>query len=472
VRVADTGISEAHRSAGFPESYVRRNADERSGREGRDAPPPNGYLYDFHGISADRDGVLDPPRGMDHGWHGAEVAHLVLGGRAFRDIVPSLEDLLRVTFARLFTDVNRRVPMADPAALVASLTTWRPPPEIVNFSVGGPSELPDLLQALEAQAARQQLLVVAAGNDGRDLARDMAYPASYAVQPELAAFMLVVDAHGPTGEIARFSNRGAEAVHILAPSCRIPRSADPADPPLAGTSFAAPLVSFTAGLIHALMPEPSIRRIRERLWTTARHVSDEVAAQVAFGGVLDMAAALRFHQDVVRRPDGGLLAGRWGMADPVELCQGEPPMDVTAIARIRVVPARGDQPLALRVLERLPVAVIGATEIVCRPQIPGIAIAGEDGRRHDLAWHEMAAFIPAMLRSEELVPPQAEATAELQEGLRAVLLSVMPPTAAPVGPLTRDAVRAFQELRQEPASGVLTRDQASTLLRAARRAAP
>lgn len=471
VRVADTGITEAHRNNGFPEQYVRRNEDERNGRDGRDAEPRNGYLHDYHGISADLDGVLDPPRRLDDPWHGAEVAHLVLGGRGFRDTVPRLGDRVRVTFARLFTDLNRLTPMADPAALARSLTVWRPPPEIVNLSVGGPGEQPDLVETMRSQVTqRQQLLVVAAGNEGRDLAREMTYPAAYAVWADLGSFMLVVGAHGPTGEMTRFSNHGAAAVHLLAPGCRIPRSADPGDPPLAGTSFAAPLVSFTAAMIYAMMPEPSIRLIRERLWATARHVSDDLASQVAFGGVLDIPAALRITQDLIRYPDNTLSAGRWRAAGPVRLCRDAAPMDIEAIARVRVVPARGDEPTKLKILERLPAGPISSQEISCRPQLPSVQLDVEGGSPLDLPWEKITSFIPAMIRDQDSpVPGRPERQVEVQQALREVLGTTGPTPSVPTPSSMTVAVRAFQAVRQEPASGVLTRDQLNTLLRVQRR---
>ena len=165
-------------------------------------------------------------------------------------------------------------------AIATSLIGWPNridlSPQVVNFRVGGPRPSPILAEHL-AQSRNNRLLVMAAGNEGQNLRFSPRYPAAFAGHPELAQGIIVVGAHGPRLERLSFSNYGRGRVHLLAPGCRIARSADPGGPEMAGTSFAAPLVSFTAAALIALSPQGlSPRRIRDRLRLSVRHVSQDV----------------------------------------------------------------------------------------------------------------------------------------------------------------------------------------------------
>lgn len=465
IRVADTGISAPHLAEGFPkEAFLLVNNRVVSGRQERADRPNedrdgNGYRGDRLGVTADQDGDLEPPRNALHPWHGAEVVHLALGGRAFRDATPGLDRRLAVTFARVFTErAGESQHAATAAGLVASLRAWSDSealrPTVVNLSVGGPAPIADFAEALRDAVRTNRLVVMAAGNQPRSLADRAEYPASHAADPSVTAVTLVVGAHGPTGERAAFSAFGRERVDLLAPGCRLARSADPEGDPLAGTSFAAPLASFAAGLLFSAMPDATPARVRERLWATARHVSDEVAREVRFGGVLDLPAALRLFDDVLRRRDNSLVTGRWREpAQELRLCADGPALDAFRVMRVRVVRAepgtRAELSLLLRGAEGQPIA----DERSCAAAEPGLRFAAEGEGERLWEWREIAAFVPALDLADRRGGPPPEVVAAAREQSQ----------AHAVRAVSRDAVLELQRARGEPPTGRPTPFQAELL---------
>jgi hypothetical protein len=82
----------------------------------------------------------------------------------------------------------------------------------INFSIGGSGDHDDMRSAFQAARDAGVPIVVAAGNDARDLNAQPAYPASYNYEN-----MLVVAAHDHAGLLCSFSNFGRTAAHLAAP---------------------------------------------------------------------------------------------------------------------------------------------------------------------------------------------------------------------------------------------------------------
>jgi subtilisin family serine protease len=276
IRVADTGVVGLGQTPGFQIKFLAVNAQARPGDR---TPDRSGFAGAHYGIDADNGGDVTPRAGDPNGGHGTQVANLALGGENFRAEYEAEADLLGLNVARLFTDQYGEGVWVNAATLNSSLTYQPPQADVVNISVGGPKTIPVLETELERLYERRQLVVVASGNDGYLLGVDKnSYPAAYASLPRVRPSMLVVGAHGPLQEgvpaRAAFSNYGRNYVDLLAPGCRLPAAFGQSDT-LAGTSFAAPLVAFTAGLIRDFLYNPESEDIRNRLWASTRWVSDD-----------------------------------------------------------------------------------------------------------------------------------------------------------------------------------------------------
>jgi subtilisin family serine protease len=120
--------------------------------------------------------------------------------------------------------------------------------------------------------------------------------------------VITVGAHGRSGTKAPFSNFSSEFVDLLAPGCGIDtRDGDGATVRDSGTSPAAALVSFTAGLIKAAGVEEAAA-IKTRILAAVDH--DETLADQAWSrGRLNAIKALSLRRDVVETSDGDLLFG-------------------------------------------------------------------------------------------------------------------------------------------------------------------
>ncbi|WP_258724374.1 S8 family serine peptidase [Cellulomonas sp. NS3] len=158
--------------------------------------------------------------------------------------------------------------------------------DVLNLSLGGSDPSPVLLAAMQAAVARGVVVVVAAGNDGSDVAQ---YPAAYAPQ---VAGVLAVGATDDDGALTDFSSWG-DWVSIAAPGSRIVGPAAGGGYAQAdGTSLAAPFVSGTAALVLARTPGATPALVEDRLVSTARDAGPRGVDPFYGRGVLDAAAAV------------------------------------------------------------------------------------------------------------------------------------------------------------------------------------
>ena len=88
---------------------------------------------------------------------------------------------------------------------------------IINCSWGTDSPSLALLDALRRAAIRGVIVVCSAGNNGQNLDTQAHYPASFNL-----ANMITVSSSDRAGQMAAFSNYGAEHVTIVGPWCRCP----------------------------------------------------------------------------------------------------------------------------------------------------------------------------------------------------------------------------------------------------------
>jgi subtilisin family serine protease len=398
VRVADTGVSLLNKSPGFPKAFLAVNPNAREGANRLD--PDTKFVDAYYGIDAEGRGDVTPRPADPTGWHGTEVANLALGGSALRDEYGALAQLVNLSVARVFTDRFGAGIWVNGATLNSAVTYNPPQADIINFSVGGPDQLQSFYDILMHLFEHRQLVVIAAGNEGKDLGDRPMYPAAYSSEGRIQNSLLVVGAYGPVPPSAMpvragFSNYGVNHVDLLAPGCRIHPAYSPTSD-LAGTSFAAPLVAFTAALIRDFLYEPQSRTIRERLWASTRWVSEDVAEKTGFGGVLDIPAALRIFDDVARLKGGELEPGRWLEPARFQPCSDYPALPPRLVLRVRVEQREKAPPL-LHLLRR------DNTDKVFE-DLARCTAANDDGPRMLLDktgeeklfhWSELETFIPA-----------------------------------------------------------------------------
>ena len=134
--------------------------------------------------------------------------------------------------------------------------------DIINLSLGSPSQLYSVGIALDAAYDAGILIVAAAGNDGTKSTCDdddcVHYPAKYDSAIAVAAMTW-------TDTIASYSSRGPE-VELTAPGTSVYTTASNGEYRwFSGTSCAAPIISGVAALLMAKYPEKTNVEIREKL---------------------------------------------------------------------------------------------------------------------------------------------------------------------------------------------------------------
>lgn len=160
----------------------------------------------------------------------------------------------------------------------------------------------------------QILYVFAAGNDGQDLASFDIRPARWGgVQ---SPNVITVGATTPDGSLWSKSNWSPQFVDIAAPGCGVPTfqwntvEARFDEVALSGTSFAAPLVSFTGNLLRGNYLSKGAEGIKSRILASGRYAPN-LAGKVRSSRILDVPAALAVHFDILRTRGGEMRVGHF-----------------------------------------------------------------------------------------------------------------------------------------------------------------
>lgn len=269
-----------------------------------DGPPPGPRNY--YGLNADT--RTDPPlsiAGIQDGDHGTQVATLALGGPQFLDAEAQAHSKVKV---RLYSIVE----LGDPNRPGARATKVREDDVafaikdakendayIINGSFEFPLEMQTIVPLIQSDS--KLLLVAAAGNKPDDIDNRPRWPASFGgADGTIARQVLTVGASDSNQRMASFSSRNANKVDLLAPGCGVPTVAFDLSPrEVNGTSFAAPLAAFTAGLVRQF-GVTSGARLKERL-LVATDVSLGLYHEAWAAGILNPAKALELFTDYVER---------------------------------------------------------------------------------------------------------------------------------------------------------------------------
>lgn len=395
IRVADTGVSGL--STFFPQIALSINRYEKP-NVARDIDK-NGFYGDYYGIDSDESGSVEPFENDASKQHGTQVADVALGGYALRNAYPKIYELLKLDVAKIFWQPGAATIVND-SAFVSAIRSIRnhTMPSVVNFSVGASSENNTklFLQSLQDAPQLNFLAVIAAGNSHKDIAnQELTYPAAYGGGGSVASrWIMSVGASDPSGMPTVFTNFSSERVDILAPGCKIPfRGEDGSNQSLNGTSIAAPLVSFTAGVIHALGVD-SMADVKTRIIVSADYRAS-LANFTRYGGVvLNVERAVAVHQDSIRiKKESADRRGRWIRSDDdLSICENPALMDPRDVMSITAFDQGGEV-----WLRYLTLAKDGALNDprYCKADSAGLKFQNQNGTTLDVAWRDLDTFVPA-----------------------------------------------------------------------------
>lgn len=161
--------------------------------------------------------------------------------------------------------------------------------DIINLSLTGYENDPDLDEAIRDAEAANVLVVVAAGNDaevaGRDLAEIPIYPAC---SVNASSTLIAVTGTDVLDQRAPYADYGAACTDLAAPGHDLIAARPTRNPSspfvtstliyvdrITGTSAAAPLVSGAAALIWGVRPEFTVRQVRDILLNSAQHIEPD-----------------------------------------------------------------------------------------------------------------------------------------------------------------------------------------------------
>lgn len=273
IAIIDSGIDFTHPDL-VNQSWINR--DELSGN-GKD-DDSNGYIDDVSGWDF-RDGDNDPSPGHEHGTFVAGLIAADDDGHLMVGIAPGI----KIMNIRFLDDSNS-----------FSGSDWGMFTEAVNYAVENGADIihmsiqangippSDFYNSLKS-AYEQGVIIVSVTGNNQD---HVTYPGNYSE-------VIAVSATTQSQSIASFSSPGDQN-EICAPGADV-YSIEPGTLSLrtgSGTSFAAPLVSGTIGLMKSLNKDLSTDKIREILHNTSTDLG-EVGKDPIFGyGLLNACKAL------------------------------------------------------------------------------------------------------------------------------------------------------------------------------------
>lgn len=149
---------------------------------------------------------------------------------------------------------------------------------VISLSLGSPSSDSNVANAVAYAAARDVIVVAAAGNDG---STNHSYPAA-------DSSVVSVGANDPSGALYPWSQRGSGWVDVAAPGCNVADGGGVVGT-FCGTSSATPVVAGTLGLLRSMNPTASRSVVVDALTSTSSPLT--TSGQVAYGRINADAAA-------------------------------------------------------------------------------------------------------------------------------------------------------------------------------------
>ena len=271
VGVVDTGVDLAH-----PDLAPNAWRNEAEALNGTD-DDGDGLIDDVVGWSfGTGDGDVADPSG-----HGTHVAGL-LAARGGNGVGTAG---VCWTCRILPVDVYREGGRGTLHDLASGMAYAAERARIVNLSLESPVTSDEVARVIRDHPDR--LFVVSAGNGGRDVDTEPAYPCA------VEAANLICVAADDGGRPAEAANWGARSVHLAAPGVALVSSAPGGGTStMTGSSFAAPLVSGTAALLWSWRPDATVEQVRGAILAGADRLPGWTG-KTETGARLNAAGALR-----------------------------------------------------------------------------------------------------------------------------------------------------------------------------------
>jgi thermitase len=246
VAILDTGIDTDH-----PDLAANLYKSEDKPSNGKD-DDKNGYVDDTYGLNA----IEGKGSGQDNNGHGTHVAGIV-GARANNSQGDSgtcwSTKLLPVKF------MNSKGKGSTSDAIEGIEYAVRQGLKIINCSFGSSSKSEALHDAVDYAQEHNALLVVAAGNDGKNIDKSPLYPAAYT-----DSNILAVAATTSSDTLASFSNWGPDSVDLGAPGDSIYSTyLGGGYRVLSGSSMAAPYAAGVAALLRKQESDATYGELRK-----------------------------------------------------------------------------------------------------------------------------------------------------------------------------------------------------------------
>lgn len=157
---------------------------------------------------------------------------------------------------------------------------------VINASWGGGAYSQAMIDAINYANSHGVVFVTAAGNDGTDNDNIPSYPASYRLPNEIA-----VAAIDQNGNLASFSNFGAQTVDLAAPGVNIVSTIPGSTAVYSGTSMATPYVAGVVSLLVGLHPQYSAAQLVHQVLANTKPLPS-LSGMTVTGGMVDAYAAL------------------------------------------------------------------------------------------------------------------------------------------------------------------------------------
>jgi subtilisin family serine protease len=284
VAVIDSGADLKHPDL---QGSIWRNSEEIAGNRRDD--DRNGWVDDTYGYDfVNKDGLPQDDNG-----HGTHVAGIIAAVGNNATGIAGVAWGSRIVVIKALDEVGSGYVSSIVKAIdyATDLKKRGVPIAVMNLSLGGGSRSRALYRAVERARNHDILLVAAAGNEGANNDVEPLYPASLPLDS-----ILSVAAVNTEGELAGFSNYGAETVHLAAPGSAILstalRTSGVEYRKLSGTSMASPHVAGILALAASANPRLTSLQVRAVLLNSTSPRSGLQAVTIS-GGVVDAVSAVQ-----------------------------------------------------------------------------------------------------------------------------------------------------------------------------------
>jgi subtilisin family serine protease len=292
IAVMDSGVDYNHPDLA---ANIWRNPNETAG-DGIDNDK-NGWIDDIYGVNT----IAGTSNPLDDRGHGTMSAGLIAAVGDNAKGMAGVNWTAQIMAVKIF-DANGNTSISAEVQGIQYIIGQKIAGQnvaAVNCSFGGYAYVQQEFDALNQLGQAGVIIVAAAGNDGVDNDATPAYPASYQIPA-----LISVAASTPADALAGFSNYGKTSVDLAAPGVQLlstraaqanastyaPYNGNGDYTTGSGTSFAAPLVAGTVGLLKSLKASASSQQVKDAVLNGVDKVSG-LTGKVLSGGRLNVSKA-------------------------------------------------------------------------------------------------------------------------------------------------------------------------------------